>query len=323
MIKKVLSISRKKVHCHELMYAKYDADTQTRPRIEFKDFTLDATEIDEAIQTAKDVGENNSEVIPDLATTIPKHVQSVKAMSDAKRNQNFLTPELGSVPNNMINAYHEATGSGESLEFNDKVLETMKFHGDLLLDDVRKMKERLGKDTLSESILKSLKKVEVKLDRASTQGELKRGKKSNATKIDPGNILRTKRERKTVIRKNSKNSSKPNPKAKSRNKENDKRRVVIKARLTLPALKPDDRVKILTKCFGHEYAIGQPKYSYGKLIRVNKGKIVDVLWDNTDGSTGERMDARLSQLRRVNPIMVALKRLSENMKVNGWPMKTT
>ena len=50
---KVLSISRKKVYCHELMYARYDATTMDRPRIEFRDFTLHACEIDDAIQMAK------------------------------------------------------------------------------------------------------------------------------------------------------------------------------------------------------------------------------------------------------------------------------
>jgi hypothetical protein len=47
---KVLSISRKKVYCHELMYAKFDPETQLRPRIDFKDFTLNEEEVDEAIQ---------------------------------------------------------------------------------------------------------------------------------------------------------------------------------------------------------------------------------------------------------------------------------
>ncbi len=36
---KVISVSRKKVHYHEMMYAKFDAEYHARPMIEFKDFT--------------------------------------------------------------------------------------------------------------------------------------------------------------------------------------------------------------------------------------------------------------------------------------------
>ena len=50
---KVLSISRKKVHCHELMYARFDPELHDRPRIEFTDFTLRVNDINEAIQMAK------------------------------------------------------------------------------------------------------------------------------------------------------------------------------------------------------------------------------------------------------------------------------
>jgi hypothetical protein len=57
---KILSISRKKVYCHELMYAKFDPETQTRPQIDFKDFTLDAKEIDDAIQKSMETGEKDS-----------------------------------------------------------------------------------------------------------------------------------------------------------------------------------------------------------------------------------------------------------------------
>jgi hypothetical protein len=50
--KKVISVSRKKVHCHELCYAKFDPTTQPRPLITFTDFTLMENEIDEAIAEA-------------------------------------------------------------------------------------------------------------------------------------------------------------------------------------------------------------------------------------------------------------------------------
>ncbi len=53
---KILSISRKKIHCHEMMYAKFDSTLliHTRPQIDFRDFTLNVDEIDRAIEEAKE-----------------------------------------------------------------------------------------------------------------------------------------------------------------------------------------------------------------------------------------------------------------------------
>jgi hypothetical protein len=111
--KKVLSISRKKVHCHELMYAKYDATTQTRPRIDFKDFILNAQEVDDAIQRAMNEGLiiNDGHKAPEVIELVPPHVQSVKVLSD------LLTPGLNEIPDSMIKGYHEAGGSGECVKF--------------------------------------------------------------------------------------------------------------------------------------------------------------------------------------------------------------
>jgi hypothetical protein len=91
---KVISVSRKKVHCHEMMYAKFDAEYQTRPRIEFKDFTLDKNEIESAIRRAEaephgfDDDENviKSVRFEKEVTVIPDHVLSVKVLSDYRRN---------------------------------------------------------------------------------------------------------------------------------------------------------------------------------------------------------------------------------------------
>ncbi len=57
------------------------------------------------------------------------------------------------------------------------------------------------------------------------------------------------------------------------------------------------------------------------MVKIN-GKIVDVQWDNSKGKGGVRMDARLSQLKRVNPIMAILNRLSLKDGIGGWPLKT-
>ncbi len=49
---KVISVSRKKIHCHELCYAKFDPTTQPRPVIHFSDFTMNEEEVDTAIKLA-------------------------------------------------------------------------------------------------------------------------------------------------------------------------------------------------------------------------------------------------------------------------------
>ncbi len=90
---KVISVSRKKVHCHEMMYAKFDAEHQTRPRIEFKDFTLDKDEIESAIRQAEAEThgfDNGEDVMKSVrfekeVTVIPDHVLSIKVLSDYKR----------------------------------------------------------------------------------------------------------------------------------------------------------------------------------------------------------------------------------------------
>ncbi len=50
---KVLSISRKKIHWHEIMYAKWNPALNTRPQIEFSDFILSESEVDTAIINSK------------------------------------------------------------------------------------------------------------------------------------------------------------------------------------------------------------------------------------------------------------------------------
>jgi hypothetical protein len=186
---KILSISRKKVYCHEMMYAKFDAETQTRPRIDFKNFTLDADEVDAAIQKVRELGERKrqSDSTTNLGTdilvdVIPSHVLSVKALSDSKRNQHLLTPDDRVIPSDMIKTYHEAEGSGECSKFD--VPETLKFRGDLLLDDLKRMRESQEGDTLSESIVKAIKTIDDEQVDPPTRGMLKRGLKSRKKTID-------------------------------------------------------------------------------------------------------------------------------------------
>ena len=83
--KKVISVSRKKIHCHELCYAKFDPTTQPRPVICFTDFALPEEEVDAAIQKA--MQENTKAIAAQKsAMAVPDHVPSVKSLSDFQRN---------------------------------------------------------------------------------------------------------------------------------------------------------------------------------------------------------------------------------------------
>jgi hypothetical protein len=55
---KVISISRRKVHCHETIYARFDPASGIKPEVLCEDFILPREEIGEAIAKA-----NNSNVV--------------------------------------------------------------------------------------------------------------------------------------------------------------------------------------------------------------------------------------------------------------------
>jgi hypothetical protein len=160
--------------------------------------------------------------------------------------------------------------------------------------------------------LNSIRRVDDKIQAGElSRGGVKREAMLKPKQIDPDNIISSKRQRKVAVKKVSEGKINTKP----------SKKVVIKARVTVPTLKADDRVKIRTECFGKEYAVGRERYTYGRVVKVN-GKIVDVQWDNAKGGGGVRMNAHLPQLKRVNPILMILKHLSKNDGGWGWPLKT-
>jgi hypothetical protein len=86
--KKVISVSRKKIHCHELCYAKFDPNTQSRPVIHFTDFTMNEDEVTAVIkEAAKKDKEQMAAYKED--ESLPKHVKSIKSQYDYKRNRDL------------------------------------------------------------------------------------------------------------------------------------------------------------------------------------------------------------------------------------------
>jgi hypothetical protein len=239
----------------------------------------------------------------------------VKSLSDSKRNQHLLSPEQQPIPSEMSKLYHEAEGSGECSKFD--VPECLKFRGDLLLDDLKRRRKSEASDTLSESILKVIKKVDGDKSTAPTRGMLKRGSKSKSKSVDLDNIVSAKRMRKSNV-KETDSTSMNNAKSA---KMDSKPKKEVKVKKTLPTLKKSDRVKILTTRFGIGYAKGKPKWTWGKVVSVSKDNIVAVEWDSAEGR-GEVMKAHLAHLVKVNPVMVMIEKVSKRLRWKGWPFKT-
>jgi hypothetical protein len=186
---KVISISRKKVHCHEDMYAKFDSEYQTRPRIEFKDFTLDRDEVDEAIQKAKDP------ISSDLdRSEIPDHVLSIKVLSDFKRNQELNQSNIHSIPPNLKDDFNlPQPDPGENCE----IPEPLKLTKDMLLEEIKKLKDKFGQQNLTDRIVKALKIVaDETSNQAPRRNALKRKKRLN---IDPDNVTFGRRGRRAEV----------------------------------------------------------------------------------------------------------------------------
>jgi hypothetical protein len=207
---KVLSVSREKVHCHEMMYAKFDAETQTRPIIDFKDFKLDKEEIDTAIQRAKesDEKEDTSELPdakPNLKDGVPDHVLSVKVLSDFKRNQNFNTPSISEeIPQALESFNLLQQDPGE----NCGVPEPLKINKDLLLEEIRRFKAQLGEKNLTDKIVEALKEVEDNVTNlAPGRQSLPKKKKFTDGNVDAANISLGKRTRKERFKKSRKSVS--------------------------------------------------------------------------------------------------------------------
>jgi hypothetical protein len=274
----VLSVSRKKVHCHEEMYAKFDPETMTRPMIDFKDFKLDKAEINEAITRARRRGEvapepganlnlndlnKETEAPPHLTT--PNYVLSVKVLSDAKRNNEFNATTISDKfpePMKLFNSpQHQVPG--EIFDIPDP----LKPNKDLLLEEIQNFKNKMVKTKLTDSILKALTRVEN--DCKEPVKKLISSSNDTSGDVDVKNVALTKRTRKAF--KKGKSNSTP-----------DKLRKTIKMKVAVRTLKVNDCVKMKTCRFDVVYTRGKQKYTYGTITAIDKGQIADVQWETEE-----------------------------------------
>ncbi len=281
---KVISVSRKKIHCHELCYAKFDPTTQPRPVISFTDFALREEEVDEAIKLA--FQENKKELAEvKKQQQVPKHVKSVKAISNYSRNCDLNTTiPIPQPPAEMLETLPHPDHQGEDLIgarlANDDLMEK--------IDKWNKSREDGTLDlTATLEIIKALEAIQGSSSQAPKRGELKRGTKisvagnDDATEIDRDKTRRRKRQAKM-------------PEIQGRDVRELTTKVKNVIRVQTGQLKVGDQVKTATERFGEQYTEGKPKYTFGEVKKI-KGQLAAIQW------VGEkrRMNADVAHLVRV------------------------
>ena len=294
---KIISVSRKKVTCHEQMYATFDPLIHSKPQINFVDFALDENEVNEAITRAKMV------VDKEIESNIPDHVMSIKSLSDYKRNSNFNLAEPKNMPEKFVRIFNSPDDRGEKTELQKPEFFKNKF--DHLLEEIKRFKKTVSEhdeeDSRTEKIIQALKKAENEINNKGPKkgGLLKANKKVRG--VDIANILNSKRRRTVTVetpngRVTLKAPKKKNIKSKRQSGNND--------------IQPLDNVKIKTSRFGKSYAKGKPFWTYGSVLEVKNG-IAKVWYDNSDG--GETMDSHVSHLEKFDmPILMSKEEWDRN-----------
>ena len=287
---KVISVSRKKLICHERMYATFDFTRQSRPQITFADFKLDEDEVDEAIQKA-----DSESKLKNIKKSVPDHVMSVKSLSDYERNSSFNDPNPVNMPKRNMEAFNspQLVEQGEKSRIPDNLREQYVD----LLEEIQKvnLNNKNNGDSRTEAIVKALKKVEEEI---SNEGPRKNflTKTSVPEKTKPGidkkNIILSKRRRNDVT-------------IPGKNK---------KSRFSDLHFVKGDRVKIRTFRFGRKYSVGKPKWTYGTVLRVKgfEKNICSVIWDGS--SKDEAMDSHRKHLVGVDDDEKVLFLLSDKEK---------
>ena len=282
---KVISVSRMKVHCHEQCYAKFDPLTQERPLINFTDFSLLEHEIDDAIAEA---GEMDKAALKKFReeNLIPKHVQSIKSLSDFNRNSSLNKAEpYANLPDDMrVDGLPQESHQGE-----DTIIENrLSIAG--LLEEIKawKAKASSGDDiSTTMKIVKALTKTEEDLcDKAPKRGELKKiqhevlGKDKNRVGKDR-DMLWT-----------------------------DNTRV-----RDLP-VKSGDKVRIKTIRFGKVYAQGLPEFTYGKVIDVI-GEQAKVRWRQGDEDMVTRLSLQVKK-KEVTSLTISMMDQTQLQPTSGY-----
>jgi hypothetical protein len=242
-------------------------------------FALREEEVDDAIQQA--LKQSKEEIIEvKKQQQVPKHVPSVKSLSDFRRNENLnmaIPPTLA--PQEILDSLPHADHQGENL------IGATQLANDDLMEKIERWKKRREEGTTditaTMEIIRALEQIQGSSSNAPKRGKLKRGIKKPAAGIEAENIKQRKRH-----------SRKPEIKGRDVRELTTKARNVI--RLQTCKLKVGDQVKTATERFGEQYAEGKPKYTFGVVKKI-KGQLAAIQWEGEK----RRMQADVAHLVRV------------------------
>jgi hypothetical protein len=286
---KIISVSRKKILCHEEIYSTFDSSKGMMPATSIENFKLNLDNVKgevEGLHVTK---------ISEFKTLykIPDHVLSIKFLDDYKRNQEFNDPEPTNPPRKIFEAIlPQSTTQGE----NNPVEIINVMNADLLMEEIERVKNNLKtldvQDGKAMAILKALLRLEEELsNEAPRKRGLKRKGKPQEGEIDTANIIDA--ERTKTIKWQLPDYDEPVPE--SPKKGMMKRKVSrLKEKGKTENIMIGDEVKILSKRFGAAYAKGRDKFTHGEVKGI-KGKIYEVLWKGDS----ETMKSHVTNLKRM------------------------
>jgi hypothetical protein len=267
---KVVSVSRKKVHYHEEAYAKFDYVTMSKPHLDFKDYTLSVSDVEEALQETE---KRRKDDIREAKTNekIPDHVLSVKSLSSHTRNDEFNTPTPKIKPPTAMlepQTRHLGEDNGHDDE-NVLNVQPRRLKIDDLLEVMGIWRNRVKKGEAdgnqTKRIVEAIKLAEDSLYvRTPKKGGMKSKRKVKLPDgVNEQNVI-SKRMRKKM-RSAEKKVDKIGESASTKSKH---------------IFEIGQRVKIRTVKFGEDYAIGKPRYTHGTVKKIHNN-LVHVLWDGS------------------------------------------
>ena len=283
---KIISVSRKKILCHEEIYATFDSSKGMTPATSVENFKLNLDNVKGEVEGLSKISEFKT------IYNIPDHVLSIKFLDDYKRNQEFNNPEPTNPPRKIVEAISpQSTAQGENPV---EIINVM--NADLLMEEIGRVKANLktmdAQDDKATAILRALKKLEEELtNEAPRKKGLKRKSKPDKGKVDAANIIDA--ERTTTIKWQlpDYDETVPEPPGKRLMKRKVSR---IREKGEAANISVGDEVKILSTRFGAAYAKGRDKFIHGQVMGI-KGKIYEVLWK---GDT-ETMKSHVTHLKRM------------------------
>jgi hypothetical protein len=229
----VLSVSRKKVICHEGMYAHFDPTKAQVPEATIKE--LDTKRDIESIQQDplhQPPHEEDNTTSREGTTSQVKGVHSVKVLRDSTINDSMNE----ALPKTPLTYHSQLENQGESLQslqMRDKLLDE-----DSLLEKLISLKEKakVEADTQYQKIVKAIQNIRGKKIKSTSPADEEFG-----ADISAKNILNGRRD--------------------------------LKERKRKAEIQIGNKVRIKTIHFGKKYAKDRPEYTDGKVVAIKGKKV--------------------------------------------------